>query len=83
MRVICSYACYIIQVVVTGDFNDFSKEDLDVQGSMPTSHVAKLIQDPDGDGVDELTNVISLIPRCACTRRRRVRDDHLHILLRS
>jgi hypothetical protein len=50
------------EVVITGDFNDFSGTDTDQQGNVPTSHVLKMLQDIDGDGVDELTNLISMVP---------------------
>ena len=32
------------EVVITGDFNDFSAIDLDVQGNVPTSHALAILQ---------------------------------------
>ena len=49
------------EVVVCGDFNDFSAEILDQHGSVPTSHAVKLITDLNGDGVNELVNLISSV----------------------
>ena len=51
------------EVVITGDFNDFSGTDLDQQGNVPNSHVLQMLQDIDGNGEDELTNLVSLVPR--------------------
>ena len=32
------------EVVITGDFNDFSGTDIDQQGNVPTSHVLRILQ---------------------------------------
>ena len=53
------------EIVVCGDFNDFSAEILDQHGSVPTSNAVKSITDVDGDGVNELSNLIELVEQTA------------------
>lgn len=51
------------EVIVLGDFNDYSDlyEDT-LKSQNPISHVLSMIRDPNGDDVDELFNVMQLLP---------------------
>ena len=50
------------EVVITGDLNDYSDLHEDVQSSEPISRVLSMLRDPDGDGNDELDNVMEFLP---------------------
>ena len=50
------------EVIITGDVNDYSDLHEDVQSSEPISRVLSMLRDPDGDGNDELDNVMSFLP---------------------
>jgi hypothetical protein len=49
------------EVVVCGDMNDYDGRYLDQNSHVPQSRVLRMLQDVDGDGVDELANIASLI----------------------
>lgn len=49
------------EVVVLGDLNDFDGTYPDINGHTSRSRVLELLQDLDGDGEDDLQNVISLM----------------------
>lgn len=46
------------EAIVLGDFNDFSDKWSDIKDSQPTSQVLKILRDVDGDGSDEMRNVM-------------------------
>ena len=50
-----------MEVIVCGDLNDFDESVPDQNGNLPRSRVLEILQDLDGDGVDELSNVVSLM----------------------
>ena len=50
-------------VVILGDFNDYSDAVPDVQGSRPTSRVLRLLRDLDADGRDDLAEAAALLPQ--------------------
>ena len=50
-----------MEVIVCGDLNDFDESVPDQNGNLPRSRVLETLQDLDGDGVDELSNVVSLM----------------------
>jgi hypothetical protein len=47
------------EVIVLGDLNDFDDTYLDQNGNIPRSGVLDMLQDLDGDGSDDLVNVVS------------------------
>lgn len=51
------------EVIVLGDFNDFSDSVPDRNNNTPTSRVLSMIRDPNNDGVEELRHVSSLLPQ--------------------
>jgi hypothetical protein len=50
-----------MEVVVCGDLNDYDEQYPDQANHSPVSRVLGLLQDVDGNGVDDLTNVVSLL----------------------
>ena len=51
------------EVVVFGDFNDFSYEHLDVQDDFPRSSVLSILRDMDSDGEAELINTMEFLEK--------------------